>query len=72
MCNIQGGHGAAIQVNHLAEGIKLGLVGEVEKNSDVLGRNAVWTKTSRIDRLPKYMCVQVSERAMRQQHPQLN
>jgi len=57
VCNIQGGHGAAVQINHVAEGIKLGLEGELEKNSDVLGRNALWKKTSRIDRLPKFfMC----------------
>jgi len=27
VCNIQGGHGAAVQINHIAEGIKLGLEG---------------------------------------------
>ncbi|CAM9907516.1 unnamed protein product, partial [Phaeothamnion confervicola] len=54
VCNIQGGAGQANQINHLHEGVKLGLVGEVEKYSDVLGRNAVWTKTQRIKRLPRY------------------
>jgi ubiquitin carboxyl-terminal hydrolase 14 len=31
---------------------------QVEKYSDVLGRNAVWTKTQRIKKLPRYLCVQ--------------
>jgi ubiquitin carboxyl-terminal hydrolase 14 len=58
VCNIQGGHGSTINVGHLAEGIALGLTSDVEKISDVLGRNANWTKKSRIDRLPKFLCVQ--------------
>ncbi len=58
-CNIQGGHGSTIQVNNITEGINLGLKGSIEKNSDVLGRNALWTKTSRIDGLSKYLCVQM-------------
>uniref|UniRef100_K3WGB7 Ubiquitin carboxyl-terminal hydrolase n=1 Tax=Globisporangium ultimum (strain ATCC 200006 / CBS 805.95 / DAOM BR144) TaxID=431595 RepID=K3WGB7_GLOUD len=52
VCNI------TIETNHLAEGIKIGLEGVIEKNSDVLGRNAQWKKTLRINRLPKYLCVQ--------------
>ena len=44
--------------NHVSEGIKVGLEGTIEKNSDVLGRNAVWKKTMRINKLPKYLCVQ--------------
>ena len=35
-----------------------GLEGTIEKHSDVLDRNAVWKKTLRINRLPKYLCVQ--------------
>ncbi|CAM9153944.1 unnamed protein product [Chrysoparadoxa australica] len=58
VCNIQGGAGALEQINHLHEGIKLGLTGSVEKNSDVLGRNAVWSKNRRIKRLPRYICMQ--------------
>jgi hypothetical protein len=58
VCNIQGGAGAATQIGHMHEGIKLGLVGEVEKHSEILGRNAMWTKTSRIKKLPRYICVQ--------------
>lgn len=46
-------------VNHVNEGIKIWLNGQLEKNSDVLGRNAIWKKQSRVDRLPKYLCVQM-------------
>lgn len=52
VCNI------TIETNHLAEGIKIGLEGVIEKHSDVLNRNAQWKKTLRINRLPKYLCVQ--------------
>lgn len=59
VCNIQGGAGASVQINHLHEGIKMALEGEVEKHSDELGRNAIWKKQSRMDHLPKYLCVQL-------------
>ncbi|KAJ0411477.1 hypothetical protein ATCC90586_008526 [Pythium insidiosum] len=52
VCNI------TIETNHVTEGIKIGLEGAIEKHSDVLGRNAQWKKTLRINRLPKYLCVQ--------------
>ncbi|RLN93795.1 hypothetical protein BBJ28_00025601, partial [Nothophytophthora sp. Chile5] len=52
ICNI------TIETNHLSEGIKIGLEGTVDKHSEVLGRNATWKKTLRINRLPKYLCVQ--------------
>jgi ubiquitin carboxyl-terminal hydrolase 14 len=60
VCNIQGGSDAAAQANvsHIAEGIQLALSGKIEKQSDVLGRNAVWTRTQRIARLPKVLTVQ--------------
>lgn len=58
VCNITGGAGSKIQVNHLHEGIKLGLTGELTKRSEVLGRDAKYSNTHRITRLPKYMCVQ--------------
>jgi hypothetical protein len=35
-----------------------GLTGELEKNSAVLGRSAVFQKTSRISKLPQYLTVQ--------------
>ncbi|RHY23650.1 hypothetical protein DYB25_006318 [Aphanomyces astaci] len=44
--------------NHISEGITIGLEGTIEKNSDVLGRNATWKKSQKINRLPKYLCVQ--------------
>ncbi|OQS01313.1 ubiquitin carboxyl-terminal hydrolase [Achlya hypogyna] len=44
--------------NHISEGITIGLEGAIEKNSDVLGRNATWKKSMKINRLPKYLCVQ--------------
>lgn len=44
--------------NHVAEGITVGLEGDLEKQSQVLGRNAVWKKSMRMNTLPKYLCVQ--------------
>ncbi len=58
VCNIQGGAGSDVKINFLHEGVKLALEGQIEKHSDVLGRNAVWNKTTRISRLPRYLCVQ--------------
>ena len=60
VCNIQGGSDASAQVNitHLAEGIQLSLTGKLEKHSEVLGRNAQWTRTQKIARLPPYLVVQ--------------
>ena len=46
-------------IQKLAQGIKLGLEGEVEKHSEVLGRSAQWTKTMRVSSVPKYLCVEV-------------
>ena len=39
--------------------MKLGLEGEVEKHSDVLGRPALWKKTMKISSRPKVLCVMV-------------
>ncbi len=60
VCNIQGGSDASSQVNitHIIEGIQLSLSGSLEKYSDALGRNAQWTRTQRIARLPPYLVVQ--------------
>lgn len=60
VCNIQGGSGPSSQVNvtHIAEGIQLSLTGKLEKYSDVLGRNAQWTRSQRFARLPPYLVVQ--------------
>jgi ubiquitin carboxyl-terminal hydrolase 14 len=58
VCNIQGGAGAPTMINYIQEGIKLALEGTVEKNSSILGRNALWKKTQKIASLPKYLCFQ--------------
>jgi len=71
VCNITGGQGAAAAaeggavsgagatVDHLHEGVAIGLKGSIEKNAPTLGgRNALWTRTQRITRLPRYMCIQ--------------
>jgi ubiquitin carboxyl-terminal hydrolase 14 len=43
--------------NHLRDGILAGLEEKLEKISPVLGRDAVYTKKSKIARLPKYLTV---------------
>lgn len=58
VCNIQGGSGAEVNVNHLFEGVKLGFEGTIEKHSSILGTNAVWDKKTRIASLPRYLCFQ--------------
>lgn len=60
VCNIQGGSDGSAQTNvgHVAEGINLSLNGSIEKHSEVLGRDAVWTRKQRIARLPPVLCVQ--------------
>jgi ubiquitin carboxyl-terminal hydrolase 14 len=52
ICNIQGGSDASSQtnINHIQEGI--------EKHSDVLGRDAIWSRQQRIARLPPIIVVQ--------------
>lgn len=45
------------ETNHLNDGLSAGLKEQIEKNSAVLGRNAMYTKTSKISRLPKYLPV---------------
>ncbi|KAJ2771325.1 deubiquitinating enzyme [Coemansia nantahalensis] len=44
-------------VNHLSQGIRKGLEEVVEKHSDTLGRNAQYTATMQIERLPEYVTV---------------
>uniref|UniRef100_A0A0X3P022 Ubiquitin carboxyl-terminal hydrolase 14 n=1 Tax=Schistocephalus solidus TaxID=70667 RepID=A0A0X3P022_SCHSO len=46
------------EVKYLHTGIRNGLEGTLTKNSDVLGREAVYKKISRVSRLPGYLCVQ--------------
>ncbi|PYI03021.1 ubiquitin C-terminal hydrolase [Aspergillus sclerotiicarbonarius CBS 121057] len=43
--------------NHLHDGIMAGLEEKIEKHSSTLDRDAVYTKRSRIARLPKYLTV---------------
>jgi ubiquitin carboxyl-terminal hydrolase 14 len=50
-CHITG------EINHLRDGLLAGLSEKIEKKSQVLDRDAVYTKTSRISRLPKYLPV---------------
>lgn len=46
-----------ITTNHLRDGILAGLTEEIEKHSPTLGRDAIYTKTSKITRLPQYLTV---------------
>ncbi|KXS96676.1 hypothetical protein AC579_3835 [Pseudocercospora musae] len=48
-CNIQS------DTNHMREGLKIALDEKLEKTSESLGRTALYTRESRIDRLPKYL-----------------
>jgi len=43
--------------NHLVDGINNGLAEKIEKKSEVLDREAVYTKRSKISKLPKYLTV---------------
>ncbi|RAK96736.1 ubiquitin-specific protease UBP6 [Aspergillus ibericus CBS 121593] len=45
------------ETNHLHDGIMAGLEEKIEKHSSTLDRDAVYTKRSRIARLPKYLTV---------------
>lgn len=45
------------ETNHLYDGIMDGLEEKIEKNSPTLDRNAIYTKRSRVSRLPKYLTV---------------
>lgn len=47
-CQIENGPQAA---NSLAEGLKISLEGQIEKGSQNLGRNAIWNKVSKVNRL---------------------
>jgi len=59
VCNIRGTEiKGAEKVDHLFQGVLTGFEGSVEMNSAIAGRNCLWKKTARIDRLPRYLCVQ--------------
>lgn len=44
-------------INTLEEGLQISLSGEIEKNSEVLQRNAIYKKTSKVNKLPSYLCI---------------
>ncbi|KAJ9658503.1 deubiquitinating enzyme [Neophaeococcomyces mojaviensis] len=44
-------------INHLRDGLLAGLKEQIEKRSPSLGQDAIYTKTSRVSRLPKYLTV---------------
>ncbi|PGH14637.1 hypothetical protein AJ79_02972 [Helicocarpus griseus UAMH5409] len=44
-------------INHLRDGLAAGLEEKIEKHSPTLDRDAIYTKRSRISRLPKYLTV---------------
>jgi ubiquitin carboxyl-terminal hydrolase 14 len=48
-CNI------GAETNHLREGLRLALDEKIEKTSPSLGRDATYTRVSRISRLPRYL-----------------
>jgi ubiquitin carboxyl-terminal hydrolase 14 len=58
ICNIQGGAGAAVNIDYMRDGIRLGLQTNIEKFSESLQRNAQYKKTLTIANLPKCICVQ--------------
>lgn len=45
-------------IDTIDEGLDISLSGDVEKFSDVLQRNAVFKKTSKVNKLPNYLTVQ--------------
>lgn len=47
----------SVAVNFLRDGILAGLTEKIEKRSEVLGRDATYTKVSKVSRLPKYLTV---------------
>jgi len=56
VCNIQNSLLSGSNVDHMQEGIVLGLEGTLEKHSDILNRNALWNKKQRVSKLPRYLC----------------
>mmetsp|Transcript_6317 Transcript_6317/g.5652 ORF Transcript_6317/g.5652 Transcript_6317/m.5652 type:complete len:517 (-) Transcript_6317:495-2045(-) len=58
ICVIQGGVTTTTNIDHLNDGLKLWTDGTTEKFSEILGRNALWNRKTRISRLPKHLCIQ--------------
>eukprot|EP01083_Nonionella_stella_P076193 207487_1 len=48
-----------INTRHINDGLKKGFTENMEKRSDKLDRNALWTKTKLISKLPKYIPIQL-------------
>lgn len=44
-------------ISNLDEGLEIGLTGQIEKFSQLLGRNCVHETKQKINRLPGYLCV---------------
>ena len=44
-------------INTLSEGVEATMVGQIEKNSELLQRNAIWMKKSCINSAPRYLCI---------------
>jgi ubiquitin carboxyl-terminal hydrolase 14 len=44
-------------INHMLEGLKISLEGDIEKYSDILSRNSIYFKQSKINKLPSYLTV---------------
>ena len=45
-------------INNLQQGLDISMEGDLEKFSEALQRNAVYKKTSKVNKLPSYLCVQ--------------
>jgi len=44
-------------INHLAEGLKISLEGDIEKRSPYLDRDCVYFKKAQVNKLPSYLTV---------------
>ena len=50
-------HSEEKPINTLSEGVDATMVGQIEKNSQALGRNAIWNKKSLVNSAPRYLCI---------------
>lgn len=44
-------------IDQMTEGMKISMAGQIEKHSPSLGRNALYSKTERINKLPAYISI---------------
>ena len=44
-------------IDSLQDGLKISLGGQMEKFSEALQRNSLWNKTSKVNKLPSYICI---------------